>query len=317
MSSRSGNHTIPARTFGESCRRVSVLVLGTSALGTLDRAEPIFDRFLDAGGTFFDTAHIYGQSYKPGCCEQTLGAWMKSSGVRREVFLLGKGGHPPNTTPEAIERELHETLDNLQTDHLDLYMLHRDVPGIPVSEFVDQLCSFQRSGLVHTYGFSNWTLERMEQARHYAQSKDQPLPSALSNHLSLAVMENPIYPGCISVCDRASRSQLEAGGHTLIPWSSQGRGVFTSIRDAQDFRTSDLADCWLSEANVERLRRARNLAKRRRVSPVNIALAWVLQQPFPTFPIIGPRTANELKSSLGALDVSLTAKEKAWLNLED
>src|SRR5205085_434958 len=108
----------------------------------------------------------------------------------------------------------------------------------PVSEFVDQMCSFLGAGLIRAYGFSNWTLERMEQARTYATLKGQPLPSALSNHLSLAVMEKPIYPGCISVCNRAARRHLEVAGYTLIPWSSQGRGVFTSVHNAEEFRTS-------------------------------------------------------------------------------
>jgi aryl-alcohol dehydrogenase-like predicted oxidoreductase len=316
MSPPFGNPLIPTRQLCE-LRQASVLVLGTSSLGSIDRAASIFDRFLDLGGNFFDTAYIYGQNYKPGCCELTLGTWMRSRGVRGEVVVLGKGGHPPSTTPEAIELELHRTLDRLQTDFLDLYMLHRDSPAIPVSEFVDQMCSFLRAGLIHAYGFSNWTLERIEQARYYAGLKGQPLPSALSNHLSLAVMEKPIYPGCISVCDRASRCHLEADRYTLIPWSSQGRGVFTSVHNAEEFKRSDLAHCWLSDGNVERLRRAQQLAEGRHVIPVNIALAWVLQQPFPTFPIIGPRSVSELESSLRALDVSLSIEEMAWLNLED
>lgn len=294
-----------------------MLALGTSSLGTIDRAQPIYDRFMECGGNFFDTAFVYGQNFEPGCCESTLGTWIASRGARDEVVILGKGGHPPSNTPEAVERELHTTLERLQTDYLDVYMLHRDSPAVPVGEFVDLLCSFQAAGLVHAYGFSNWTLDRMQQARRYARARSLPPPVALSNNLSLAVMEKPIYPGCISVSDRESRYRLAADSAALIPWSSQGRGVFTAVRDARDFRASELADCWFSEGNLHRLQRARELARRRGVLPVNVALAWVLGQPFPTFPIIGPRSVPELESSLPALGVDLDEAEMAWLNLED
>jgi aryl-alcohol dehydrogenase-like predicted oxidoreductase len=241
---------------------------------------------------------------------------MRNHGLRRELVVLGKGGHPPNMSPEAIERELQESLDRLSTDYLDMYMLHRDSPTVPVGEFVDLLCSFLTSGQIHAYGFSNWTMERMQAARLYAQSKGLPLPAALSNNLSLAMMEKPIYPGCVSASDRAFRDWLAESGCTLIPWSSQGRGVFTAIERPEGLMSSVLADCWYSETNVERLRRAHRLARIHSVLPVNIALAWVLRQPFPTFPIIGPRSVDELESSLGALHVVLSNDELAWLNLQ-
>lgn len=308
---------MPMQSLAGLHRPASVLVLGTSSFGRLEAAAPVFDCFLAHGGNFFDTAHAYGEALSPGCCERTLGTWIRNSDVRREVVILGKGGHPPNTTPEGVRRDIEESLERIHTDYFDIYMLHRDSTSIPVDEFVDVMCSFLESGLIHSYGFSNWTMQRADAALRYAEAKGLSLPVGISNQLSLTVMEKPIYPGCVSAADRAFRDWLAGSGCALLPWSSQGRGAFTEIARPEDLGSSYLADCWYSEANIERLVRAQSLARRLSVPPVNIALSWVLQQPFQTFPIIGPRTVNELESSLGGLSVELSNDEIEWLNLED
>jgi aryl-alcohol dehydrogenase-like predicted oxidoreductase len=308
---------MPMQSLAGLDRPASILVLGTSSFGNFDEAGAVFDRFFAHGGNFFDTAHVYGEALSPGCCERTLGAWVRNRNVRQEVVILGKGGHPPKTTPEGIKRDLEESLERINTDYFDIYMPHRDSTLIPVDEFVDVLYSFLESGLIHSYGFSNWTKERIHAALRYAQAKAFSLPVGISNQLSLTVMEKPIYPGCVSAADRAFRDWLAENGYALVPWSSQGRGAFTEIAQPEDLRSSSLADCWYSEANIERLVRTHRLARRRNVLPVNIALAWVLQQPFQTFPIIGPRTVKELESSLCGLSVELSGTEIAWLNLED
>jgi aryl-alcohol dehydrogenase-like predicted oxidoreductase len=100
---------------------------------------------------------------------------------------------------------------------------------------------------------------------------------------------------------------------TLFPWSSQGRGVFTQFQSISELRQSSLARAWYSKANGARIERARLLARERGVQPVTIALAWVLHQPFPVFPIIGPRTAAELASSARGVTVKLSDEEIVWL----
>jgi aryl-alcohol dehydrogenase-like predicted oxidoreductase len=134
--------------------------------------------------------------------------------------------------------------------------------------------------------------------------------------MSLAVMEQPIYPGCLHMSDTASRQWMEQSKLALIPWSSQGRGVFTRPATENDLATGELAASWFSTDNWRRVERARRLAAEQDVLPVNIALAWVLHQPFPTFPVIGPRSVDELSTSLQALEVDLTLHDMAWLNLE-
>lgn len=308
---------IPSQDLSPSLPGASRIVLGTSSFGDIGRAAPVYDRYADSGGNFFDTGWVYGLNYGPGCCERTLGAWMESRGVSDRMTLIVKGGHPPYCTPNALARQLVESLDRLRVSRADLYMLHRDDTGVGVGEFVEVLTSFVDSGHVGAYGFSNWSLERVAEATAYARRHGHPLPVALSNQLSLAVMERPVYDGCVGVADLASRRWLAESGFPLIPWSSQGRGVFTTVESEAAFRAGDLSASWFSTQNWRRVERTKKLAHERDVLPVNVALAWVLNQPFPTFPIIGPRTTEELTTSLGALDVALSDDENAWLNLED
>jgi aryl-alcohol dehydrogenase-like predicted oxidoreductase len=103
----------------------------------------------------------------------------------------------------------------------------------------------------------------------------------------------------------------------LMPWSSQARGFFVEGRAHPDKKEDpELVRCWYSDDNFQRLERANELAKEKGVLPINIALAYVLCQPFPTFPLIGPRLLEETRTSFPALEVELTPEEVKWLNLE-
>ena len=109
---------------------------------------------------------------------------------------------------------------------------------------------------------------------------------------------------------------VAALGGAKAPAETEARGFFVrgNPRDRGD---AELARCWYSEDNFERLRRVRKLARQRKVPPIDLALAWVLLQPFPTFALIGPRTLDETRVSMGALEVELSEEEIRWLNLED
>ena len=120
-----------------------------------------------------------------------------------------------------------------------------------------------------------------------------------------------------SASDPASRAWFEKTQTPLLAWSSQARGFFLPGRAGPEKRDdAELVRCWYSEDNFERLARVNELARKRNVLPINIALAYVLNQPFPTFALIGPRQLSETRTSLPALDVELSPDELRWLNLE-
>src|SRR5439155_20707055 len=132
----------------------------------------------------------------------------------------------------------------------------------------------------------------------------------VSNNFSLARMVDAPWAGCISSSDVESRAWFEKTQMALLPWSSQARGFFLpEIADRQKRDDAELVRCWYSDENFQRQARVMELAKKRNVSPINIALTYVLNQPFPTFPLIGPRQLSETRTSLPALDIELSPAE--------
>ena len=246
-----------------------------------------------------------------------LGQWVRNHGIREDVVIFDKGAHSPQCFPDALSRQLLESLERLGTDYLDIYMMHRDNPQVPVGEFVDVLNEHVRAGRVRIFGGSNWSLERVVQANAYAAANGLQGFSTISNNFSLARMVNPVWGGCIAASTPEFRAYLTESQLPLIPWSSQARGFFTDRAHPEKRLDEELVRCWYSEDNWRRRERAVMLAEKRGVLPINIALAYVLCQPFPTFPIFGPRMLEETRTSLPALSLELSPEELAWLNLED
>jgi aryl-alcohol dehydrogenase-like predicted oxidoreductase len=195
--------------------------------------------------------------------------------------------------------------------------MHRDNPDIPVGEFVDVLNEHKYVGRIRAFGGSNWTFERVDAANEYAKSKGLTGFAAVSNNFSLARMIEPPWPGCLLSSDPASRAWFEKKRIPLFAWSSQARGFFTGRAHPEDRSDPGLVRCWYSDDNFQRLERAKELAEKKGVLPINIALAYVLCQPFPTFPLIGPRTLTETRTSFESLDVELSPDQLRWLNLEE
>jgi aryl-alcohol dehydrogenase-like predicted oxidoreductase len=270
------------------------------AMGTV-RVEPaLWERFLERGGTCFDAAHHYGEE-----SERSLGALLARRGAREQLVVVGKGAHPPACGPEFVSPQLDESLERLQTDYLDLYLLHRDDAAVPVEEWAEALAAEVECGRARTIGASNWTTARIEAFNRYAAETGLTPFSVISNQLSLARMLAPVWDGCLGADrDWHARSQMP-----LLAWAGQGRGFFAGRDEDEEVRRS-----WLSNTNVERRRRAAAVAARHSVKPVSVALAWVLAQPFPSFAAVGPRSPAELDACLAAIGVELTDQEVGWLD---
>ncbi|MCY0945522.1 aldo/keto reductase [Streptomyces antarcticus] len=288
------------------------VLLGTSAFGQDERSFPVYDAYWEGGGRAFDTAWLYGHAYGPGCCERSFGAWTRSRGLEKEVWVLAKGAHTPECLPDRVEGQLTESLERMQRDGAALYMLHRDNPEVPVGEFVTVLADLVVRGVIGGYGMSNWPLERVREAVAYARTHGLVTPSGVSNQFSLIDMVHPIYPGTETSNDRAWRTWLAEESLPLYPWASQGRGAH-ALADPGELRTGPLAESWYSEANEQRLLRAREFAAERGISSTGVALAWTLSQPFPVVALIGPRQPEEVRDSLTAASYRLTGAERDWL----
>ncbi len=299
-------------------RKLSRLVLGTMvfSLEALDLSFELLETWLDLGGNIVDTAHVYSG----GNSERALGRWFQERGWREELVVLTKGAHHNadrrRVTPEDITCDLRDSLARLRIDTIDLYLLHRDDPDVPVGPIVEALEEHRRAGRIRAYGGSNWSPERLQAANEYAAAHGLQGFSASSPNLSLAVQNEPIWADCLSASDPASRAWYERTHMPLFAWSSQARGFFTGLYSPDDLENEEMVRVYYSAGNWERLRRASEIGRQKGFTANQVALAWVLHQPYPVFPLIGPHTVDELKSSVAALDLELSPDEVRWLNLE-
>ncbi|MGH6926478.1 MAG: aldo/keto reductase, partial [Propylenella sp.] len=275
--------------------KVSPIALGFEFFKDLESAAPMLDAFYAAGGNLFDTAYVYGA----GLTETIFGEWLLRRGVRDDTVIIGKGAHTPHCHPEAIGRQLSESLERLKTDRVDIYFMHRDNPDVPVGEFVDAMDAEVKKGRIHgLFGGSNWERERIDAANAYAKKAGKQGFGAISNNFALAEMQGIIWPGCVSSSSDDWKTWLKKRQIPNFAWSSQGRGFFTENALNGPVKPDEVARVWHSKRNFVRRDHANQLAKALGRSPIHVALAYVLVQPFPVVPLIGPRTVRELDDSL-------------------
>ena len=162
-----------------------------------------------------------------------LGQWIAARGVARDVTVIVKGAHSPYCVPDAIGVQLDISLERLGLDHAPVYIMHRDNPAVPVGEFVTALNRLKWRGRIGAFGGSNWTPERLAEANAWAVAHDMTPMTIMNNNLSLAVMEKPVWAGCITANTPQTLGFLRQGGLTHVSWSSQARGYFLpeTLRD--------------------------------------------------------------------------------------
>lgn len=285
----------------------------------MDLARPLLDAFVAAGGTMLDTAAVYGD----GASERAVGRWLTERGRSDDVLVLTKGAHPflsdwqPRVNRAAVFRDLAESRERLGLDTIDLYLLHRDDPSVPVGPLVDGLNELVARGSIRAFGVSNWTTQRIQAANEYAATHSLLGPVASSPHFALAVPRKAIAPGTVEIAaDDVALRWYRERQFPLFAWSSQARGFFSERFSPGSQDPRNVARIYGREDNWERRRRADKLARQRGCTPTQVALAWVLSQPLNAFAIVGPGTVPHLDDCLGALELTLSPSEVAWLNLE-
>ena len=309
-------------------KKISKLILGNDNQTIYDDAAKLWDHWINVGGNAIDNAHIYGG----GTMESLLGKWQKSRNILDDLVIIAKGAHTPNCDPKSISTQLTESLDRLECESADIYIMHRDNTTIPVGEFIDVLNEEKQKGRIKIFGGSNWTLDRFKEANEWAKIKNKYGFSILNNNLALSKMIKPLWDGCVSSNDENILDYLETTKVAHLSWSSQGRGYFLPddiTQKIEDKITSDESSwrkpgshssgplsCFDDNDNRERKKRVFELASKKNVESQNIAGAWPIHMKFPSFALIGPRLIEELDSSLKNLEVELTEEEVHWLNLK-
>jgi 1-deoxyxylulose-5-phosphate synthase len=294
---------------------VSRIGLGTAGyrVSDRDRAFARLDAFVELGGNLIDTAH----AYEDGDAERVLGEWLRASATRDALTILTKGAHPgpgwvPRVTPAAIATDLGESLERLGIDRVDVLLLHRDDPAVPVGELMDALDREVRGRRTRAVGVSNWTPARLEEALAFVAAHGLTPLAASSAYLGLAQPTGFPWPGCVGAEDAASLAWYGSHDVPLLAWSSQAGGFFSEGFDPANAFRGTVAS-YVTDDNQDRRRRAAELGARIGASAAQVALAWVLEQPFRPIALVGARDPAGVAAAWAALDVRLSAAERHWL----
>ena len=278
------------------------IVLGTFAVDDNEAAPALLDRYYAAGGRALDLANVY----RDGEAAQAAGTWLRKRGLAGDMVLWAKGCHPPACHPDLVQQEVEHALRLTGLEYLDVFLLHRDNPEVPVQAWVDALDAEVAAGRIGAFGVSNWRLGRTRELAAAAAGRGDHGLVAFSNHFSLAELVAEPWPDCIAVT-KAELPELAGLGLRMLAWSSLATGYFAGLEQPS----------WVSPGNAARRDRARELAAQRGVSPTAIALAYVLHQDDHVLPVIGTVSADHLDEALGAAAIELTPAEAAWLERGD
>jgi aryl-alcohol dehydrogenase-like predicted oxidoreductase len=294
-------------------RPLSRIVLGTLPLTEVTGSVvfDLLDTYVGLNGNAFESARHYGEA------ERILGAWMRERRNREQMVLITKGAHPDSSGrarvgEAAIAADLAASLEALDTESIDLYLLHRDDPDVPAGDVVEWLNEHSHAGRIDAFGGSNWPTARLEEANTYARTHGLVPFAAGSPNLSLATMLAPPWTGCISAGPE-DRAWYTAHQLPLVAWSVQAQGFFTGRYGPDRKENTNMVRCWYSEENFARRARAEELGTQLDVPATAIAVAYVLAQPFPTFAVIGPRSIEELRESMTAARAQLSPEQVSWL----
>lgn len=307
---------------GRSGLKVSRLCLGTMTYGSsswrkwvLDEEEsrPFIRRALELGINFFDTADMYSQ----GRSEEILGKALKDFARREEVVIATKVFFPTGAGPNQrglsrvhIFHAIDASLRRLGADYVDLYQIHRWDAETPIEETLEALHEVVKSGKARYVGASSMYAWQFARALYTADRRGWTRFISMQNHYNLVYREE----------EREMLPLCRAEGVGVIPWSPLARGFLAGNRSREQWgkttraRTDDFAQTmYYQEADFSVVERAVELAKRRGVSPAQIALAWLLHQPGITAPIIGASKKPHLEEAVAALELRLSDEERAYL----
>ncbi len=286
---------------------VSRLCLGTMNFGP-HTSEPdshaIMDDAVAHGLNFFDTANVYGRHLGVGTSEEIIGRWFAKGGGRRDKVVLatkvyGQMGEWPNEgrlSKLGIRNACEASLTRLRTDHIDLYQMHhidRQAWWDEIWEAMEQLKLEGKILYVGSSNFAGWHIARANEIANWRHSLGLAAEQSIYN-LSARTIELEVIPA------------VREYGMGLISYSPLAGGLLAGAlhkvvegRRSQEYMVQEL------EAHRVQLEKWEALCEELGERPSDVALAWLLAQPIVTAPIIGPRTVEQLESSMKALDVKL------------
>lgn len=308
---------------------IARVIQGTTMIGSdLNEVESfaLLDQIYEAGGNTLDTAHVYSS----GNSERVIGKWLAARDIREKMTIITKGGaHSDDRrrmTPFDLTADLHDSLARLQTDYIDLYLLHRDDPDIPFEPIMDALNEHQQAGRIHAFGASNWSHPRIEAANAYAKANGLQSFVASSLQYSLAESHTEPWPLCLSISGEAgseARKWYAKNNLAVMAWSPLASGFFSGKFRRDNLHTFGerewdevVVRTYAKESNFQRLERAEQMAKEKGITAAQIALAFVMNQSMNMFAVVGSHGIQKFKENISAAELKLTPQEMDWLDLK-
>ncbi len=308
---------------GSTGTQVSRICLGTMTYGSKKWRDwvieepdslPFFQRALEKGINFFDTADVYSR----GVSEEIVGRALRTLSVPRESVVIatkvampmGDGPNDKGLSRKRILACIDASLKRLQMDYVDLYQIHRFDYDTPIEETLEALSDVVRSGKARYIGASSMYAWQFARMRYTQLARGWTPFMTMQNHYNLMYREEEreMIPFCV------------AEGVGLLPWSPLARGFLTGTRQrgARDASPREKGDTYAHDMyyrgeDYDVVDAVVALAKERGVPPSQIALAWLLSRPGVTAPIVGASKLNHIDDAVAALDITLTDAERARL----
>ena len=305
--------------FGSTGMEVSKICFGTMmfakkagwrnyALGEKD-ATKVFKKALEVGINFFDTADIYSN----GSCEEVTGLILNKIANRDEIVLatkvynpMGKGPNRKGLSKKYIFSAIEASLKRLKMDYVDLYIIHRWDYSTPIEETMEALHLIVQSGKARYIGASSMHAWQLAKAQEVAKINGWTQFVSMQNHYNLIYREEEreMIPLCIY--DKLA----------VTPWSPLARGFLAGNRNEKGKGKTDrskndvLADnYYYNDNDFKTLKEVIKIAKSEKRHPVEIALAWLMQKPGVTAPIIGPGKLEQLEVLINSLNLKLSEEQ--------
>jgi len=310
------------RNLGSTGLKVSELCLGCMTFGVPDRGDhpwtlpeaesrPIIRQAVDSGINFFDTANTYSD----GTSEEIVGRALKDFTRRDETviatkvfFPMSKGPNGRGLSRKAIFTAIDASLRRLGTDYVDLYQIHRWDATTPIEETLEALHDVVKTGKSRYLGASSMYAWQFSKALHLARRHGWTPFVSMQNHYNLLYREEEreMMPLCVDE------------GIGVLPWSPLARGRLTRAWDTETARTRTDEygnKLYVSAVDADRkvVEQVAAIAAARGVPKAQVALAWVIQKPFVSAPIIGAAKPQHLEDAVAALTLKLSADEIAQL----
>lgn len=307
---------------GSTGLKVSRLCLGCMTYGVPDRgahpwsldeekSRPLIQQALELGINFFDTANTYSD----GTSEEIVGRALRDFARREEVVLATKvfypmhqGANARGLSRKSIMTEIDASLKRLGTDYVDLYQIHRWDKDTEIEETLEALHDVIKAGKARYIGASSMYAWQFARALYTADMNGWTRFASMQNHYNLLNREE----------EREMMPLCAAEGIGVAPWSPLARGRLTrdwnettNRMEKDEFGKTLYASTEDSDQKI--VQRVGEIAAQRSVPRAQVALAWMVQKPFITAPIVGASKPHHLKDAVAALSLNLTAEEIAAL----